>query len=87
MAELVEKMSLLALVSEPAKQKLKNTLREHLDDALYCTRDWSAWSVGTMSEDDFESIAYDDEFINKLAEEILLSLLNIAPAAGTDKAF
>ncbi len=25
------------------------------DDVLVCTRDWSAWQYGTMSENDFES--------------------------------
>ena len=76
MTETVEKHALLAVISEPLKERLKNTLRQHLDDALHCTRTWDAWEVGTMSEDDFEGIAYNDEFIDELANAILLTLLN-----------
>lgn len=74
--ETLEKQALLAVISESLKERLKNTLREQLDDALVCTRVWDAWSVGTMSEDDFECLAYDDEYIEQLANAILLTLLN-----------
>lgn len=76
MTELVEKQALIALVSDPLKERLRNTLREQLNDALVCTRTWDAWRVGTMSEDDFECLAYDDEYIDQLANAILLAILN-----------
>jgi hypothetical protein len=74
--ETLEKQALLAIVSEPLKERLKDTLRDQLRDALYCTRVWDAWSVGTMSEDDFECLADSDEYVNQLADSILLTLLN-----------
>jgi hypothetical protein len=76
MTELVEKQALIALVSDPLKERVKNTLREQLNDALVCTRVWDAWSVGTMREDDFECLAYDDEYIEQLADAVLLTILN-----------
>lgn len=76
MTDLVEKQALVALLSEPLREQLKDTLREQLSDALYCTRVWDAWSVGTMSEDDFECLAYDDEYVEQLANAILLTLTN-----------
>ena len=45
MPELVEKQALIALVSSPIKERLKNTRREQLNDALYCTRVWEAWDM------------------------------------------
>ncbi len=76
MIETVEKQALLAVISEPLKERLKNTLREQLNDALQCTKTRTTWSVGTMSDDDFESIADNDQFIDELADAILLTLLN-----------
>ena len=40
---------------------------ESLGDLLYCTRTWSAWSVGTMSEGDFKVAGNDQETIEELA--------------------
>lgn len=76
MTELVEKQALIALVSNPLKERLKNTLREQLNDALYCTRVWEAWGYGTMTEDDFECLARDEEYIEQLADAILTTLIN-----------
>jgi hypothetical protein len=76
MTETVEKHALLAVISEPLRERLKNTLRDQLRDALYCTRVWDAWGVGTMSEDDFECLADSDEYVDQLADAVLLTLLN-----------
>ncbi len=76
MIETVEKQALLATISEPLKERVKDTLRNQLRDALYCTRVWDAWSVGTMSEDDFECLADSEEYVDQLADSILLTLLN-----------
>lgn len=88
MDSIVQNQAFLGLLSDRLKERLRNKLREELDGLLVCTRSWEAWSYyGTMSEDDFESIAYDDKFIEELANSILLTLANNAPAAGTDMAF
>jgi hypothetical protein len=76
MTELVEKQALITLISEPLKEKLKNTLREQLSDALICTRTWNAWNYGTMGEDDFQLLIEDEDYIDQLAESVLLSILD-----------
>jgi hypothetical protein len=40
---------------------------ELLTGLLVCTRVWEAWSVGTMSEDDFISADEDDDTIESMA--------------------
>lgn len=87
MDQVVQNQAFLSLLSDRLKERLRNKLREELNDVLICTRSWEAWSYGTMSEDDFESVAYNDRFIEELANSILLTLANNAPAAGTDMAF
>lgn len=39
---------------------VRKELKAWLIDACYCTRDWSAWSCGTMSEDDFKGVDIED---------------------------
>lgn len=51
------------------KEKIIEVLKGHLDDALFCTRVWEAWSYGTMTEDDFENIP--DESIEEIANDIM----------------
>ena len=76
MTELIEKQALLASISEPVKDKLRDVLRNNLRGALFCTRVWDAWSVGTMSEDDFVDVTEIDDFIEDAVNEILLALMN-----------
>lgn len=51
------------------KEKIIEVLKNRLDDALFCTRVWEAWSYGTMTEDDFENIS--DESIEDIANDIM----------------
>lgn len=41
-------------------EKVRKFLESQLSDAYYCTRVWSAWNVGTMSENDFEPVDVDE---------------------------
>jgi hypothetical protein len=74
--EAIEKQALVAMISEPAKGRLRDALRNNLRGALFCTRVWDAWSVGTMSENDFVDVTEDDNFIEGTVNEILLALMN-----------
>lgn len=44
------------------------------DVAYTCSRVWSAWSYGTMTEDDFVPVEADEEFLESLSEAILAKL-------------
>ena len=39
---------------------LMDLIAEHLSGTYHCTRIWSAWGVGTMSQDDFEDVGESD---------------------------
>jgi len=39
---------------------LTDLIAEHLSGTYHCTRVWSAWGVGTMSQDDFEDVGESD---------------------------
>jgi hypothetical protein len=48
-------------------QAVRDALAETLGgDAYDCTRVWSAWGVGTMSQDDFVPINEDDDRLHEL---------------------
>jgi len=64
-------------LSEKEKQKYFDWANELItDDVLFCTRVWSAWNVGTMSEDDFFPAYEDDDFIYRIAEALFESSKN-----------
>lgn len=42
------------------KDKLVDIIIDHLHCTYHCTRVWSAWSYGTMGEDDFEEVNESD---------------------------
>ena len=49
-------------------EKLRKCLNDILGNEYYCTRDWSAWQAGTMTEEDFKPIDV-DEIVNSIEWE------------------
>ena len=43
---------------------------EILHDHYTCTRVWSAWGYGTMSQDDFHLAAEDDDIVSDTAKKL-----------------
>jgi len=80
MTSSLDRRALLATVSEPTKVRLRDCVRQTLGDALFCTRDWSAWYVGTMSEADFVCASEKDSFVEELVEAVLSELLTDVPS-------
>ncbi|GAA0493452.1 hypothetical protein GCM10009097_06610 [Pigmentiphaga daeguensis] len=60
------------------RDTLVDLIAVHLSGTYHCTRVWSAWSFGTMSEDDFEDVSESDT-PSELADAILARLA--APVA------
>ena len=60
------------------QEELTQLIAEHLSGTLHCTRVWSAWSVGTMGESDFEDVA-DSDTPGELATAILAAMLVAEP--------
>ena len=52
--------------TEAQMHAVRDALAETLGDACDCTRVWSAWGVGTMSQDDFVLVAGDDDRLHEL---------------------
>ncbi len=57
----------VAPVAVPDGEAIREAIREALGDAYDCTRVWSAWGYGTMSQNDFESVAGNDERVDEIA--------------------
>lgn len=63
-----------SLLAEPAgdeRERIRDAIAETLGDAMDCTRVWSAWHVGTMSQDDFNIIAEDEDRLNEIVEAVM----------------
>ena len=55
-------------VTEELREAVCAAVQEALGTALDCTRVWSAWSYGTMSQDDFVLVAEDDSRVEEIAD-------------------
>lgn len=65
---------------------MKNIIIESLNNLYFCDRVWSAWSYGTMTQEDFIPLNEDDEFLDdfynfllkseKLSEEKIICFLS-----------
>lgn len=53
------------------KPKVAEALASALGEALYCSRSWSAWSHGTMREDDFALVTGDADHFDEIVEAVL----------------
>lgn len=61
-------------MNEQLKEAVSEAIREALGGALDCGRAWSAWGVGTMSEDDFSQVADDAERVAEITDAVLAAL-------------
>lgn len=57
----------------PDRQALIDVIAQGLSGTWHCTRVWEAWSVGTMSQDDFEPVEESDT-PGELADAVLALL-------------
>lgn len=57
---------------EPAdvRERYYERARHALRDLLYCNRAWSAWGVGTMTQDDFVSADEDEDCVEDMALDL-----------------
>lgn len=54
-------------VTDADREKIRDAIAECLGDSIYyCERTWSAWGVGTMSQDDLFLASEDDEILDEL---------------------
>lgn len=63
------------------RERVRDAVADNLRGLYYCGRVWSAWSVGTMGEDDFSPAEDDDDIISNITDAVLATLDSRAPAA------
>jgi hypothetical protein len=66
-------------VTEDLRQKVCDAVAEALGDAYDCMRVWSAWSYGTMGQDDFWPVAESDERVAEIADAAIKALIGEKP--------
>lgn len=76
-----EAAAMAATVPALNREALIDLIAEQLRGTYHCGRVWSAWSVGTMGEDDFSPVEESDTPA-ELADEIIAKLAPQAPVAG-----
>lgn len=69
-----------ATVRGDERDRVRDAIAEAIGgDAYDCTRVWTAWSVGTMSEDDFSAIVSDESRLYEIADAAIRAAV---PQAG-----
>ena len=64
-------MSTMDILPDGVKAKAMEAVAEALGEGTDCLRVWSAWSVGTMSQDDFVLIAESPDRVKEITEAAL----------------
>ena len=63
------------------RESVIEAIAEALGDAYDCTRVWSAWSYGTMSQDDFSLVAEDRSRLEEIADAAMLAAAPTTPVS------
>lgn len=75
----------LAAVALPAagiaQSELEEIINEHFGHAYWCSREWLAWQVGTMTDEDF-SLVSDSDTASELAAFLLNRIAPVSPPAA-----
>ena len=82
----VPQAALPLLVPTEQTARLRDALSEALGETYVCSRVWSAWSHGTMRQDDFAPAAEDDCVLDNLVGAVA-SALAASPSAQTGESF
>ncbi|MGX6999870.1 hypothetical protein [Caballeronia sp. KNU42] len=62
-------------ITDEMKERAYDAVAEALGDAYDCDRVWSAWSVGTMRQDDFYPVADSSERVVEIADAAIAAIL------------
>jgi len=67
-----------AVPEDKTMDRVCSAIADALGDAYDCTRVWSAWSYGTMGQDDFSLVREDDHRLREIADAAISALLQSA---------
>jgi hypothetical protein len=83
---LAARKAAVGVLTDKQKEAMRDALSATLGDAMDCTRHWSAWGYGTMSQDDFKLVADNDERIDDLVEVVASALTAQVSGQSGEKA-
>ncbi|MDN8078510.1 hypothetical protein QZN30_03755 [Burkholderia multivorans] len=61
-------------VTSETREQVCTAVADALGDAYDCTRTWSAWGVGTMSQDDFVLVSEDASRLGEIADAAIAAM-------------
>ncbi len=59
------------------EEAIRDAIAENMTGLYYCCRTWSAWNVGTMSQNDFWPAGDDDEIIQNITDGVIAALSSL----------
>jgi hypothetical protein len=57
-------------LTELEKNTLADTVADNTGDTYWCKRVWSAWSYGTMTQEDFEPLGESNDFLDDVSKSL-----------------
>jgi hypothetical protein len=76
MAATADRSALVAdILTEQVRTSVQDNVVQALGDAYDCTRKWSAWSIGTMNQDDFHLVVQDESRVADIVSAALDALV------------
>lgn len=72
-------------LNEAQRAAVRDAIAGALTGVYYCGRVWSAWGIGTMSQDDFTPAANVDEVLDALTDAAVEGMAQAASVPGAEK--
>ena len=69
---------------EAMRESVRDAIAKALDGLYTCGRVWSAWSYGTMSQDDFALAGEDDDVVDNITDAAIAAM-TAAPSSAAGK--
>lgn len=67
---------------DATRGSIMDAIAEAIGDAYDCTRVWSAWGIGTMGPDDFQSVTGDASRVAEIADAAIAAMIANSPASS-----
>lgn len=71
---------------EEVRQAVAESIADELGGAMDCLRVWEAWSVGTMTQDDFALVSEDADRVSGITTAAISALLQASPFRPSEEA-
>jgi len=69
------------LLIQETESSLSSLIHEHFQQIYVCTRVWSAWSYGTMTEEDFTDVCDDTDLVHDIISSVMNTYFDLQALA------